>query len=191
MNDSITKYIYAYVRRRPALCAASVYMARYGYWLYLLFGIVEWLRPGTDEKKRKARMALLEAIFSVCYSSLFSCFIGRLWKRKRPFVAHTDICPSLFHKDNPSFPSNHTMNAVTSSMAVAKSSPLMGLFLFVWAFFIGLSRVACGLHYVSDILGGAIMAIPGNRVASRCIVVRFLSSIMITLWDIKVGAKRF
>ena len=78
MNDSITKYIYAYVRRRPALCAASVYMARYGYWLYLLFGIVEWLRPGTDEIKRKARMALLEAIFSVCYSSLFSCFIGRL-----------------------------------------------------------------------------------------------------------------
>lgn len=83
------------------------------------------------------------------------------------------------------------MNAVTASIAVAKRSPFIGVFLLLWGFLIGLSRVACGLHYVSDIIGGAIMAIPGNMAASQCHVVRFVSSIILALWDIKVSAKDF
>ena len=191
MDHGSTKRIQDYVRQWPFLHDAAMHMARYGYLFYFLFGIVQWMRPGTYAEKTKRQRALLEAIFSVCYSSGFSFLLGCLWKRKRPFVAHRDIHSSISHTDNPSFPSNHTMNAVTASIAVAKRSPCIGVFLLLWGFLIGLSRVACGLHYVSDIIGGAIMAIPGNMAASQCHVVRFVSSIILALWDIKVSAKRF
>ena len=62
MDHGSTKRIQDYVRQWPFLHDAAMHMARYGYLFYFLFGIVQWMRPGTYAEKTKRQRALLEAI---------------------------------------------------------------------------------------------------------------------------------
>lgn len=80
--------------------------------------------------------------------------------RPRPFVSCPGIracAPSL---DEYSFPSGHTMHAVSFSLVLAHYHP--GLAVPLWGFtaLIALSRVVLGLHYPSDVaIGAAIGAL--------------------------------
>jgi undecaprenyl-diphosphatase len=79
--------------------------------------------------------------------------------RERPFVRHDGITLDALPLDRYSFPSGHTLHAVSFTWLALHSYPELGWILLPLAGLIAASRVALGLHYPSDVLaGGAIGA---------------------------------
>ncbi|HTN32002.1 MAG TPA: phosphatase PAP2 family protein [Pseudomonas sp.] len=77
--------------------------------------------------------------------------------RERPFITFQDIrcgCPPL---DRFSFPSGHTLHAVSFTTLALAYFPLLGVLLVPFAALVALSRPVLGLHYPSDVLCGALL----------------------------------
>ena len=132
-----------------------VWVARFGFLIYPLYGIVSWFVTSRKDRVRK-RAALVEAIFSVLAASSVSFLIRRIWCRPRPFTRGKTA--RITHGDNASFPSNHTLNAVAAAFSLILSRQSGGNRLLGWALLQGLSRVFAGVHYTSDIIGSAVLA---------------------------------
>lgn len=129
------------------------WVTKFGYWLFILYGIFAWFQPGTFKEKLHQRRTLLYCLFAVALGSTLSFLLGRLWKRQRPFV-QGDALALVKHKDNASFPSNHTMNSFAVSLMLLARKSIWGIPALCWTGVLAASRVLSGLHYPSDILGG-------------------------------------
>lgn len=79
--------------------------------------------------------------------------------RPRPFVDCTDIRACARCLDEHSFPSGHTMHAVAFSMLLSHFYPAMAPALWGFTSLVALSRVVLGLHYPSDVVAGAGVAV--------------------------------
>lgn len=67
--------------------------------------------------------------------------------------------------DPHSFPSGHAARAfLLAVLALAWSSSAPAAILIVWAPLVALSRVAMGLHYLSDVVGGALLGLVAGGV---------------------------
>lgn len=132
-----------------------VWVARFGFLIYPLYGIVSWFVTSRKDRVRN-RAALVEALFSVLAASAVSLLIRRIWHRPRPFTQGKTA--RITHEDNASFPSNHTLNAVTAAFSFILSRQNGGKRLLGWALLQGISRVFAGVHYTSDIIGSAVLA---------------------------------
>lgn len=132
-----------------------VWVARFGFLIYPLYGIVSWFVTSRKDRVRN-RAALVEALFSVLAASAMSLLIRRIWHRPRPFTQGKTA--RITHEDNASFPSNHTLNAVTAAFSLILSRQSGGKRLLGWALLQGISRVFAGVHYTSDIIGSAVLA---------------------------------
>src|SRR3990170_1717836 len=65
-------------------------------------------------------------------------------------------CPTTY-----SFPSNHAVNCFSAAMMVSFFYKKIGIFLFLIAILVAISRVYVGVHYPFDTVGGAIWGILG------------------------------
>lgn len=83
--------------------------------------------------------------------------------RERPYMTHASIICAGKPLDRFSFPSGHTLHAVSFSLIVCTSLPMLALLLVPAAILIALSRVVLGLHYPSDVLAGGLL---GATIAS-------------------------
>ena len=72
--------------------------------------------------------------------------------RNRPCTTWEAINPKTPPLDHYSFPSGHTLHAVTITLIVLPVLPLLGLLLIPITVMIMLSRIILGLHYPSDVL---------------------------------------
>lgn len=82
---------------------------------------------------------------------------GFLWFRPRPFVALVGVI-KLIDKSarEKSFPSGHATVAFAVAFAVLSRDRRWGWALVALAAFVSVSRVVVGVHYPTDILGGAV-----------------------------------
>ena len=86
-----------------------------------------------------------------------------LIRRRRPEGEWGAIYRST---DPHSFPSGHAARAfLLAVLAVAWGSAILAGILIVWAPLVALSRVAMGLHYLSDVVGGALLGLIAGGVA--------------------------
>ena len=74
--------------------------------------------------------------------------------RNRPCTTWDAVNPKTPPLDHYSFPSGHTLHAVTITLTVLPVLPMLGFFLIPVTFMIMCSRVILGLHYPSDVLMG-------------------------------------
>lgn len=156
-------------RRRTWLRLLS-WITRFGYWLFILYGLVEWFRPRPLTEQIKRRKTLVYCLFSVILGSSLSWCIGKLWHRPRPFV-QGDAQALVPHKANASFPSNHSMNSLAISLMLLARGNRWGLPALAWTGVLAASRVLSGLHYVSDVLGGFCIGAAASHVvyhSKRC-----------------------
>jgi undecaprenyl-diphosphatase len=73
--------------------------------------------------------------------------------------------------DPHSFPSGHAARAfLLATLVVAWGPAWLAPILVIWAPLVALSRVAMGLHYVSDIVGGAALGVAVAVVVSQVLV---------------------
>lgn len=107
---------------------------------------------------RKKIVILLS--FSAAFLAGFGIaeLINLLWQRPRPFIENNTTL--LIDKVNqPAFPSIHTIFFFALSTVIYSYNKKAGILFFIASCLMGISRVFCGVHWVSDILAGAILGI--------------------------------
>lgn len=84
--------------------------------------------------------------------------IRYFYHRPRPFIALPDVHP-LFTDPAWSFPSGHATFFFALSNVVYLYNKKWGIWFFVATLFITVGRVIAGVHYPSDIIGGAVIGV--------------------------------
>jgi len=90
--------------------------------------------------------------------------------RPRPCDFLTDVITPLGCTGTYSFPSNHALNNFAVATYFSFLFPKFRVVLFVIASLIAISRVYLGLHYPSDIIGGAIIGIIFGYIFSEIVL---------------------
>jgi undecaprenyl-diphosphatase len=106
------------------------------------------------------KLASASALTAAAMAMIANQAIAHLWARPRPFVDH----PALTHllaarTTDPSFPSDHAAAAFAIAFAVLAFSGWAGGTFLAAATLIGVSRIALGVHYPSDVLAGALIGL--------------------------------
>lgn len=83
--------------------------------------------------------------------------LKHLIKRRRP----EGLWGGIYRKTDPhSFPSGHAARAFMIAVIVSGLGPAwLCVLLWIWAPLVALARVAMGVHYLSDIVGGLVLGI--------------------------------
>jgi undecaprenyl-diphosphatase len=120
---------------------------------YSTIGMLPFI-GGMIGKKVALYMIALGAVNLVFYKAL-----KQRIARPRPYVNCPDIKACARSLDEFSFPSGHTMHAVAFSMLLSHFYPAFSPELWTFTVLVALSRVVLGLHYPSDVVVGAGIAL--------------------------------
>jgi len=85
--------------------------------------------------------------------------------RERPFINCARIKLSTAPLDRYSFPSGHTLHAVSFTTLATAYVPELALLLVPFAALVAASRVILGLHYPTDVVAGAALGFALARVS--------------------------
>jgi undecaprenyl-diphosphatase len=125
--------------------------------LYAIATVALWFfaRPyGNPKWKLASSSALVAAALAMVTNQV----ISHIWDRPRPFTTHAASTHLLSAPSpDPSFPSDHAAAAFAIAFAVFALSRWAGAGFLVFAAMIGLSRIALGEHYPSDVLAGMVV----------------------------------
>jgi len=150
------------VAERPGLLRTlAILFAHSGdSWFWGLGLIVVFLLGPADWKLRAAIM--FGAVFLLAVLVLAIKFTVR---RQRP----AGEWGAVYRKTDPhSFPSGHAARAVMLAvLAAGLGPPWFGWTLAAWAPLVVLARVAMGVHYISDVIAGAIL---GGMMGGLCLL---------------------
>jgi len=85
--------------------------------------------------------------------------LKKLSQRSRPCQLEPHCWSKVLPPDKFSFPSGHTMTAFSIALVVSYFYPSLEGPLFFLAVSIAVSRVVLGMHFLSDVLAGAILGV--------------------------------
>ena len=131
-----------------------IFGAKYLYILIVL-GVFALFVFQSPKKQRKI------FLFSLIYLPLtyFLAWIASLiYFNPRPFVVN-HFQPLIAHAANNGFPSDHMLLSSALASLVFLYNKKLGIITWVFAFLVGYSRVATGVHHWIDILGSAFIAL--------------------------------
>jgi undecaprenyl-diphosphatase len=120
---------------------------------YTLMLLLPWW-GGLNGTACGLRMAGLGLLNLVIYKAL-----KRVCARPRPYVACREIRARARSLDEYSFPSGHTLHAVSFGLLLSLYYPVLSWPLAGFALLVAMSRVVLGLHYPSDVAIGAAIGV--------------------------------
>lgn len=126
------------------------------FWYALMAGLA--LFEGWRGLTAAGHLAATGLVASILYRK-----IKRWTKRPRPFAADGRIQPWIAPLDEFSFPSGHTLHAVSFTLVALAYYPMLGWLLVPFAVSVAASRVVLGMHYPSDVFAAALI---GGALAS-------------------------
>jgi undecaprenyl-diphosphatase len=108
--------------------------------------------------ERRGKLAVLGVILLIILTDrLNATLVKDIFHRLRPCNVLIDAITPLGCNGTFSFPSNHAVNNFAAAVFFYKLFPNLKWPLFITASLVAISRVYLGLHYPSDILGGAVI----------------------------------
>lgn len=140
----------------PLFDRAVVFFASYvPYILIILFLVLLFFSQ--YQKREKLRILLIVGISAVIARLGITELIRFFYHRPRPFL----VLPvhQLLTDASWSFPSGHATFFFAMATSIALYNKKWGIFFFIAVILITVSRVIAGIHYPSDIVGGAIIGI--------------------------------
>lgn len=118
------------------------------------FGL--WFSGATGRQRARNQRAALSAIASMFVANVFVKALNLVYYRPRPFASR-DLNLLFYHPSDSSFPSNPTSVGFCIATAVWLYNRAAGWVLYALATLLGMARLISGVHYPSDILGGALI----------------------------------
>jgi undecaprenyl-diphosphatase len=136
-------------------------------WIRRFFSVISrlgdgygWAIVGVAMVAIQGRPAL-GLIVQMTATALVGVLLYKLLKnrlvRERPYINHGDILCGEAPLDRYSFPSGHTLHAVSFAIMFTYFEPMLLPVVIPFALLIAASRVILGLHYPSDVLVGAVI----------------------------------
>jgi len=100
----------------------------------------------------------VRAAASLALSHVIVRLVKRRAERARPAVSMS-VEAFVVTPDKFSFPSGHSSSAMSVAIAYAICFPTLAPLILLIAFFVGISRIALGVHYPGDVLVGQLISI--------------------------------
>lgn len=119
-----------------------------GWFWYGLIAVIAAL-GGTHGRVAAVQMLATGFVAWLLYRTL-----KRHTRRPRPFHMHADVVARGAPLDEFSFPSGHTLHAVSFTIVAVAWFPFLALPLVAFTVLVAMSRVVLGLHYPTDVLAG-------------------------------------
>jgi len=120
------------------------------FWYVLMGALVAWYGFA-------ALPAVLHMGVAALAGTLLYKWLTGATERPRPY----QVCPSILCLTAPldrfSFPSGHTLHAVIFSLVATTYYPALGWLVWPFTALVAASRMVLGLHYVSDVVAGALI----------------------------------
>jgi undecaprenyl-diphosphatase len=149
----------------PLLDAVSNVLVTVRYWLpvYVIAGLYLIYKY----KWQGVWLVLAAVLLITATDSLAHYILKPLVASVRPCAAVSWIRLPDGPRFDPSFPSNHALNnfAIATFFSLVFRRPTLTITLFTFATLISLGRVYQGLHYPSDVMGGALIGVAMGYVA--------------------------
>lgn len=191
MDLELVKKINGMVGRCFPFDMCMDFIARFGHLMFILYGVWLWF-SGSGETRRERRFCAIEALIGVAVASVISFGIGKAWNRPRPFTRTQEIWNFTAHKANASFPSNHTMNSAVISLALLRHHMPGAWGMAVLSVLLAFSRVYAGIHYVTDLIGGAVIAWAVHRgIAQSAVMTRLIGGLVTLSVLVEKAVKQF
>lgn len=134
------------------------------YFQYLLIAILALAFFYPSQRRRVRRRMILASIVAAAIARLIiKPVIVFFFYRIRPPEILSQVQPLVSLWDNPenlaSFPSGHAITFFAIATAIYCFDRPWGYLFFASAFVIGLARIFVGVHWPTDVLGGALIGI--------------------------------
>jgi undecaprenyl-diphosphatase len=121
-------------------------------WLWYAMGIIILLFGGSLRFAAVSAAALAASLGLAAF-----LFLKKLIGRKRPCAIEPHCWAKLLPPDHFSFPSGHTITAFAVALTLSAFYPSLLIGLLFCASSIALSRILLGMHFLSDVLAGALI----------------------------------
>ena len=113
---------------------------------------------GLVSNDRQMRENALYVASSTAISYGLTELLKLIVKRPRPYIQNIRIVP-VYRAMGTSFPSGHTSTTIATATALSMAYPKWYVIApaFLWAGSVGYSRMYLGVHYPTDVTGGALL----------------------------------
>jgi undecaprenyl-diphosphatase len=152
----VFQFVNGFVGRSVFLDLLGVFSARFfPYLLVLLFGLLLWKVHYWKDRLYYLSVAVLSLILA---SGIIVPAFKTLNFRARPFEA-LNFAPLINGVSHSSFPSAHATFFFTLATAVFFVNKRVGMWFYIGAGIIGVARIFVGVHWLTDIITGALIGI--------------------------------
>jgi membrane-associated phospholipid phosphatase len=103
------------------------------------------------------RQSALRMIGAVGLVYVMSEGLGAIWPRERPFARLPRVQTLAPHSPERSFPSRHVASGLVMAAIGHREHSGLGALMRGVAWLLGITRVAAGIHYPTDVLAGAAL----------------------------------
>lgn len=154
MDENLFTVIYGLAHRSAGFDRLIVFSASWLPWLIgLLVIVITMALASRDRIPPRAGFIISIPIVAWLIAHVLKIFLA--WPR--PVLVLNDVAP-LFVAGGAAFPSGHATLFFTLGFALHPFHPRLAAVVSGAAIIIGLARVAAGVHWPSDILGGFLLA---------------------------------
>lgn len=156
MDHSIVVFLNQLAESSPFVKGVTVFFAEYfPYLVIVLFALCVYREaPIFYRKFLYLGEGLIAGVLARAGVEVIRFVVFRL----RPFASDPTI-HALISESSYSFPSGHAGFFFALATVVYAHNKRVGSWFFVSALLIGIARVASGVHYPTDILGGAVLGV--------------------------------
>ncbi len=121
-------------------------------WLWAALGAAFALFGGP-----RGALAVGRSTLAVASGIVLFLLLKRLTGRRRPCALTPHCWSTLLPPDQFSFPSGHTITAFSAVVPLAAAFPDAAPGLYLCAVSVGISRILLGMHFLSDVVAGAVL----------------------------------